>query len=46
MNSLVPYLQNLEDYRHQKRKRHQLLPTLIIMIMAMTCGHSWTSCQG
>lgn len=39
MNSLAHYLQNLDDYRHPKGKRHQLLPTLIIMIMGMTCGY-------
>jgi DDE_Tnp_1-associated len=40
MNSLVHYLQNIEDYRHPKGKRHQLLASLIIMIMAMTCGYT------
>lgn len=40
MNSLVHYLQKIEDYRHPKGKRHQLLPSLIIMIMAMTCGYT------
>lgn len=40
MNSLVHYLKNIEDYRHPKGKRHQLLPSLIIMIMAMTCGYT------
>jgi len=40
MNSLVHYLQQIEDYRHPKGKRHQLLPSLIIMIMAMTCGYT------
>jgi hypothetical protein len=40
MNSLVHYLKNIEDYRHPKGKRHQFLPSLIIMIMAMTCGYT------
>jgi len=40
MNSLVHYLQQIEDYRHPKGKRHQLLPSLIIRIMAMTCGYT------
>jgi hypothetical protein len=40
MKSLVHYLQNIEDYRHRQGKRHQLLPNLIIMIMAMTCGYT------
>ncbi len=40
MNRLVHYLQNIEDYRHPKGKRHQLLPGLIIMIMAMTGGYT------
>ncbi len=40
MNSLVHYLQPLEDYRHPKGKRHQLLPSLILMIMAMTGGYT------
>jgi hypothetical protein len=40
MNSLVPYLQKIEAYRHPKGKRHQLLPSLIIMIMAMTGGYT------
>ena len=40
MNSLVHYLQQIEDYRHPKGKRHQLLPSLIIMIMALTGGYT------
>ena len=40
MNRLVPYLQQIEDYRHPKGKRHQLLPSLIIMIMALTGGYT------
>ncbi|OQW89674.1 MAG: hypothetical protein BWK78_07365 [Thiotrichaceae bacterium IS1] len=40
MNRLVHYLQQIEDYRHPKGKRHQLFPSLIIMIMAMTGGYT------
>jgi hypothetical protein len=40
MNRLVHYLKKIEAYRHPKGKRHQLLPSLIIRRMALTCGYT------
>lgn len=40
MKSLVEYLKKIEDHRKEKGKRHQLLPTLVIMIMGMLCGQT------
>lgn len=39
MKGLIEYLGKIEDERKEKGKRHQLLPTLVI-IMAMLCGHT------
>lgn len=40
MTSLVEYLTTITDPRKDQGKRHQLLPTLIIMIMAMLRGYT------
>ena len=37
---LVEYLKTIVDKRKDRGKRHQLLPTLIIMIMAMLSGYT------
>lgn len=40
MNNLITYLEQIEDPRHARGIRHQQVSTLIIMIMAILCGHT------
>jgi hypothetical protein len=40
MNNIITYLEQIEDPRHDKGKRHQQTSNLIIMIMAILCGHT------
>lgn len=40
MNNIITYLGRIQDPRHAKGIRHQQVSTLIIMIMAILCGHT------
>lgn len=40
MNNLVSYLEKIEDPRRAKGIRHQQTNLLLIMIMAIMCGHT------
>lgn len=40
MKSLVEYLAKIQDARKDKGKRHELLPTLVLIIIAMLCGYT------
>lgn len=40
MKNLVTYLEQLDDLRQAKGIRHKQTTTLLIMIMAIRCGHT------